>query len=113
VVQITKNGSAYAFTAHQTDSLKRFKIVTSPYITVLEETDLQFKLYNSNQLIFIQNFSDLDGTMMLYDMAGRCRQRKAFTAKSITVIKTDFSSGAYIIHAITKSGKEQKQLVLI
>jgi len=113
VVEITKNGSAYAFTAHQTDSLKRFKIVTSPYITVLEETDLQFKLYNSNQLIFIQNFSDLDGTMMLYDMAGRCRQRKAFTAKSITVIKTDFSSGAYIIHAITKSGKEQKQLVLI
>jgi hypothetical protein len=113
VVEITKSGSEYSFVSLQTDSVERFRIITSPYITDSNETDQQFKIFSSKQCIYIHNFSNLQGKVMLYDMTGRCMLSSTFQANDITVLQTDLPSGAYVIHAITKSGSEQEQAVLI
>ena len=113
VVEITKSGTEYTFEAHKTDPVKRFKILSNSFLSNLEENDLQLKLFSSKQTIFIQNFSNLDGNVMLFDMSGRCRQKSIFSKNGISVIETTLPSGAYIIHASTSRGKDCKQLILI
>jgi hypothetical protein len=113
VVEITKSGSEYSFVSLQTDTVKRFRILLSPYITDSNETNQQFNIFTSNHFIYIQNFSNLEGIVKIYDMTGRCMFNSTFMAKDITVLQSNLPSGAYVIHAITKSGIEQKKVVLI
>ena len=113
MVEITKSGSAYSFEANSSDSLKRFRILTMPVITRLVETDIQFKIFNSRESIVIQNFSSLEGEVIIYDMTGRFRQKSVFDPKRITVLKTTLPSGSYIIQAKTGYGQVKNQLVMI
>jgi len=113
VVDISTGGTIYSFEANKTDSLKRFKILTFPVITALDETNMPFRIFNSKETIFIHNFSNVGGDISIYDMTGRFRQKLIFEPTKITVLKTSLPAGAYIIRAKTSSGQELKKLVLI
>jgi len=114
MIDITKSGTEYIFDAPQSGlPVKRFKIITSPYLSGNDDNALQIKIFNYEHSIFIQNYSEVDGDVVLYDMTGRCRQKSTFTASSMNTIQTSLEHGVYIVHAKNKAGIERNQLVVI
>lgn len=105
---ITESGTQVRFKDSNTPyPQSRFKIVTEIDKTTetsrMNNSDL--RLYNSQKTIVIQNSSDYDGTLELFDLAGRIVQIFTFKSNATTTIPTSISAGSYIAKAQTKTDK--------
>lgn len=116
-VDISTSGSTYTFRSLPTDTIiKRFKIITNPDIstdvpaTVVINNKLN--LFSSNQTVYINNTSDENGFMYLYDMTGRLIQMSAFTENGITTIRPNVTTGTYLAKGITKNRSVNKNISL-
>jgi len=114
---ITPTGSIYTFTSLPTDTIvKRFKIVTNAgVVTKLnsnETSNTALNVFTSQQTIFVDNKSDIPGTLQMVDLAGRTLQKFTFTANSVTAFPTGLSQGSYIAVAITIKDRITTKLIL-
>ena len=101
---ITTSGSVYTFTAMSTSTpVNRFKIVTSPTVDTnnLQVTS-NLKIFNSKGTVYIQNQSDQNGNLILYNMDGKAVKKIEFKANEITSFSTvNLIPGAYVAKANT------------
>jgi len=112
-IDITVSGSTYAFVAESTPApVKRFKIVTRPYEKDASDADTQVKIFSSQESIFVQNYSSLDGECRVYDIAGHYLMKVPFSANSVTAVTNSLRPGAYIGTAIAGSEKVSKRLIV-
>jgi len=116
-VNISASGTQYSFMSFPTGAIiNRFKIVTSPEINTNVTTpgskNSQLKVFSSKYTVFIDNPSDYQGSLYLFDISGRLIHKFNFTANGITTIQTDLIPGSYLIKAITKYEKITKKLIL-
>jgi len=109
---ITQSGSEYAFTASPTDPAKRFKIVisTTSINPTLESTKLD--IYNSNNVLFINNKANSIGDLKVYDTLGHLIIERIFEANTTTQIPTTLGKGVYIVKATVNSEKSTKCIIL-
>ena len=116
-IDITATGSTYTFAALPEDSIiKRFKIVTTiSQITKLTQVNSDnpiLNVFSSQQTIFVDNKSDSNGTLQLYDIAGRRIQKFSFTANEVTTLRTRLPQGSYVSVAVTGNDKLTTQLII-
>jgi len=114
---ITATGSNYTFTAFPSDTIiKRFKIVTNisqlPKLNTLSSDNLSLNVFSSQQTLFVDNKSAANGTLLLYDVAGRRIQKFSFTANEVTTLRTRLPQGSYVSVAVTGNDKLTTQLII-
>jgi hypothetical protein len=112
---ITSSGSEYAFTSEPAQvPIKRFKIVTSPEVnTQIPQITSLMKVFNSSGTLFIQNRSNQNGNLTLYNMKGVAVQRMEFKANTITTFSTsNLVPGAYVANAITNLEKVTERIII-
>jgi len=113
IVDITVSGTKYTFMAASTpEPVKRFRIVTRPYEKDASDAESMVKVFSSRESIFVQNFSNLDGECMIYDIAGHYTKKMPFIANGVTTITSSLKPGAYIAMAITTNEKVSKRLIV-
>ena len=113
VIDISKSGTQYMFTAESTPNpVKRFKIVTDPgdgdncCVTSL------LSISNDNNTVFVHNKSNQKGDLYFYDMLGRVIQKVSFGIDSISSFPLSSTNGTYIVKAVTCSEKVSKCFVI-
>ena len=120
-VDITASGSTYSFVTLPTDTIiKRFKIVTilnanntTPTNVIVPTAELStIKIFSSQRTVFVDNRTENDGYVLLYDIAGRFIRKYLFANHEVTTIQTGLSPGSYIAKAVTNSVKVTKQLLI-
>jgi len=112
-VDITADSSQYSFTAEASGKLtKRFKIVTIPLAEDTLGITADIKIFSSERTIFVNNLSNLNGTLALYDISGRLVKLVPFGANGITPIQTFFPTGVYIVKATTRTIKRTERIML-
>lgn len=109
---ITQSGTNHTFIARPTAiPMKRFRILTSPQVTGLQNTGSQLIVFSSRRTLFIVNKSNSKGNLVLCDMSGRTIQLVPFGANCQTTIQTDLPPGAFIAKATTETAVVTKSLV--
>jgi uncharacterized protein with WD repeat len=112
-VDITPDSSVYSFTAEASGKLtKRFKIVTIPNVKDTLSITTDIKIFSSERTIFVNNLSNLNGNLAIYDISGRLVQTIQFGANCISPIQTSFPTGVYIVKATTKALGVTNRLIL-
>ena len=112
---ITSSGSEYAFTSEPVQAaVKRFKIVTSPEVdTQNPQITSRMKVFNSNATLFIQNLSNQNGILILYNMNGVAVKKIEFKANIITTFSTsNLIPGVYVANAITNLEKVTERIII-
>ena len=112
---ITASGSEYLFTATSTPApVKRFKIVTASDIkTSTPDVGSLMKIYNSNGVIFVQNQTDHNGCLTLFNMNGVAVKKTDYKANQITTISTsNLLPGAYIAKASTNQEMVTERIII-
>ena len=113
-VDITLSGSTYSFTAESTPTpVKRFIIATRSIDNTGSGDNSQLKVFNSGNTVFVQNLSNQNGQLNLYDMMGRNLKNAKFGPYGISAIQIgSFISGAYIINAATDNERVCKKIII-
>jgi len=113
VVDISKTGTQYAFKAESTAApVKRFKIVTEPYVKGAGDLSTQLKVFNDNTSVFVDNQSNEKGELYFYDIMGRYLKKEIFGPNSISSFPIFSKSGAYVVKAETASEKVSKRIIV-
>lgn len=112
-IEITNSRTEYKFYSESTPkAINRFNIVTRPYEKDASDLISQVKIFNAGKTVFIHNFSNVDGELMIYDISGRSLKKAPFTANGITAINTNYISGGYIVRAKTSLEEISKRIIL-
>lgn len=116
-VDITTSGTSYSFTSTSTDPTTRFKIVAqSNIVNGVNSTELSsknIKVFNSNNTLFVQNFTESAGNCFVYSVNGKLMQNAPFNANGFTTIKLNsMAQGIYIIKAETNSDKISQRIII-
>ena len=111
---MTQTGTEYPFTATSADATTRFKIITQTTGTTNPiESNLKLKMFNTNEAVYVQNFSDSKATYMLYNVSGRLIQRISVDANSIKTISTkNLNAGVYIAKSETETEKVTQRFII-
>lgn len=107
---ITASGTQYAFTVTEQSSANRFKIVTAaedPSSVINPSEAKQLKVFTSGKLIFVNNLSNDNGYVELYNIAGQYIQKLPFGANGITTLTTQLIPGSYVVKATTTKSNQQ------
>jgi len=112
---ITASGSVYAFTATSApSSAKRFKIVTSPEVnTSVPGVESRLSVFNSDGNIYVQNKSNQNGSLILYNMNGVAVKRVAFESTKISSFPTSgLTPGTYVVKAYTAQDLVTERIII-
>jgi hypothetical protein len=112
---ITESGTQVHITSsNKSTSESRLKIVTEIDKTTVNKTitNSGLWLHNSQNTIFIHNFTAESGTIELFDLAGRKVQIFAFNANTTTTLSTSISAGSYLAKAQTKIKKTTLPIII-
>jgi len=112
-IDITESGTEYKFTANSTpDPVKRFKIVARYYDEEDFDKPSNLKVFSAGSMVFVQNFSDAEGTLRLYDMSGRFIKSIILPANGFISSISGLKSGAYVVNAYTVNEKCNKRVIV-
>ncbi|MEI6052330.1 MAG: T9SS type A sorting domain-containing protein [Opitutaceae bacterium] len=113
-IDITQNGTEYAFTANANDATKRFKIITQTTGTLNPtESSSKLKMFNTSEAIYIQNFTEKTATYMLYNASGKAIQTINVDPNSMITVNTNsLNSGIYIAKSETETEKATLRLII-
>lgn len=112
-IDISQNGSQYTFNASNTEPETRFKIVTSPGISTGKAEILAgLKMYSVGKKIIVNNQTNYEGVIGVYDVSGQVVQRCTFEANSRQSFDLDLTGGVYIIKAETMSEKISSRVII-
>lgn len=111
ILNITENGSIYKFTATSTpNAVNRFRIITK---SIGEESTTQsnVKLFVAEQSIYVQNFSDFDGTVYLYDVTGRLHGTTRISPNGVVFFPAK-AYNAYVVKTVLLNETVTQKIVL-
>lgn len=111
ISDITENGSIYKFTAVSTPkAVNRFRIISK---SSGEGSNAQsnVKLFVSEQSIYVQNFSDTDGTVYLYDVTGRLHATTRISPNGVVSFAARLYN-AYIVKTVLPDETATEKIVL-
>jgi len=113
-VDITQSGTEYAFTAAPTDATTRFKIVTQTTGTANPtDNSAKLKVFNTNEAIYVQNFTDKTAMYTLYNASGKLMQRLNINANTIKTISTQgLNAGVFVANSETETEKVTQRLII-
>ncbi len=112
-VDISENGSQYTFSASNTEPEARFKIVTSPDVaTDVNNVSSGLKMYNVGKKIVVDNQTNYDGVVGIYNVSGQLILRHLFDANNRLNFVADLTEGVYIIKAETVTGKIASRMII-
>lgn len=113
VIDITKSGAQYIFKTELTPApVKRFKIVTDPYVKNAADLTTKLKVFNDNNIVFVDNPTSEKGELYFYDLMGHYLKKEIFGSNSISSFPLLYTSGVYIVKAVTGSEKVCKQVIV-
>jgi hypothetical protein len=113
VINIVKSGTQYIFKTESTPApVKRFKIVTEPYIKNAADLATKLKMFNDNNTVFVDNPGSEKGELYFYDLMGRYLRKEIFEPNSVSSFSLFSISGVYIVKAVTGSEKVSKQIIV-
>jgi hypothetical protein len=112
-VDITAEGSEYSFIAFPTaNPVTRFKIATTITADYGVQSIHSLKLNIQRDAIMLDNNSDSNGELFIYNIAGMLIQNITFGAYSKSGIQiSNFRSGMYIVKAATQTDKLTEKIV--
>jgi len=112
-IDITESGTEYKFTANSTPNpVKRFKIVARYYDEEDFDKPSNLKVFSAGGMVFVQNFSDVEGTLRLYDISGRFVKSVILPANGFISSISGLKSGAYVVNAYTVNEKCNKRVIV-
>jgi hypothetical protein len=111
-VDVTATNSEYAFSATNTDPLKRFKIVTN--ITGYErvQANSEIDVYTINNKICINNRNASKAKIALYDEIGRCFTSAVVVGNSKIELPIYLTSGVYLIQISIDGNRFTKRVIM-
>ena len=113
ITEITESGTTYSFSAESsTAPVKRFVILTSKNESDIPSNSNHLKVFNTQNTVFVQNLSNLNGEMIVYNMAGRTIKRTTFGPFGITAVKVGTIPGPYIVKATTADEKATEKIII-
>jgi len=102
VTDITNSGTTYTFSSNATDTPeKRFKIVTNFGAITDNQTigNEKISVYCFQNTVFINNVSNINGILHIYDIMGRLIQNTIFNAKNNSSLPINLPAGTYLVKA--------------
>ena len=113
-IDVTQSGTEYSFTSTANDVTKRFKIVTQTTgITSAIDNNTKLKMFNSGDLIYIQNFTNSTADYVLYNVSGKSVQHFTVNANSVKSINTsDLKAGVYVAKSETETEKATQRFII-
>ncbi|MDP4239881.1 MAG: CehA/McbA family metallohydrolase [Bacteroidota bacterium] len=113
-IDITQSGTKYTFTSRSVNMPEvRFKMATqlkSPS-DITKAVNPRFKIYSSYRTLFVQNLTDKDGDLYLYDIYGRLIQKQPVSANGTKSISLNLPVGLYVAIGISQGEKTIKTLI--
>jgi len=112
-IDITTSGTTYSFVSEPTPTtVKRFKIFTLQNKKDAPDINTQINVFNSGNTVFVQNLSNLNGEMRVYDMMGRTIKSTTFGPFGVTSVQLGNITGAYIVQATTDFNKVSEKIII-
>ncbi len=109
VIDISHSGTEYVFKASSATNTKlRFKILAQKTENVESEIN-NSKVYSYDNKIFVQSFSETDGTVYVYDISGRTIGIKPIKANE----NIQFSAPANVVYIVKRTINSQNELTKI
>ena len=104
---------SYPFTATNTTKAERRFLITSKDNRESNDTKQQkVKIYSQEGVVKIDNPSDENGLMQIYDMLGQLRYTAAFGENSVTEVSTGLSPAVYVVR-VKSVGIDQSEKIVI
>ena len=111
-IDVTATNSEYAFSATNTDPLKRFKIVTNLTGNVNTQANKDIDVYTIDNKICINNRNSSKAKIVLYDEIGRCFANSFVDGNSKLVMSNILAKGVYLIHININSNRFTKRVIM-
>jgi len=112
-IDITSDSTQYHFTSEASNKLiNRFKIVSVPKEKDKLNTSTELNIFNSQNTIYINNLSNRNGEMVVFDIIGHVLKRAALNPLGITVIQLDNIKGVCVVNAAISNEKVSKRIIL-
>jgi hypothetical protein len=113
VIDIAKSGTQYTFKAEATPApIKRFKIVTLPIDENPANSAPRLKVFNDNNIVFVDNSSNQKGDLYFYDIMGRYLKKEPFVPNAVSVFPLFSVPGAYIVKTVTSTEEVSKKIII-
>jgi hypothetical protein len=113
-IDVTQSGTEYNFTAQPNAPItNRFKIITQSKNIQNKEKNHNLIVFSNNETVFVQNLSSLQGTLIMYNLAGialKCVQVKPLGITSVST--SDIKTGAYLINAFTDTESVKDKIII-
>ena len=113
-IDITMSGTEYNFSAQPSSKItNRFKIITKSNTHQNMKKNRDLILFRENEAVFVQNLSSLQGTLILYNLAGialKCVQLRPLGITTVTT--SDVKTGAYLINAFTDNDSIKDKFII-
>lgn len=111
-VDITASGSEYTFTAKSTPKpVNRFVILTRSG-TDSQDDFSKIKVFGGQNSVLVQNMTDEQGDLLLYDISGRFMKKAKFNPNGVDFVITGLKQGVYVVKASTTSEKVSQQIMV-
>jgi hypothetical protein len=108
ISQNLKSISHYSFSYEQNDLPERFQLrFNNSSSRIIEcKNSRSVKIYSTGSILFIENFSGqkLNGTVFIYDLAGRELFQTSLQNKQINSISPGFGQGYFIVKVVSPLG---------
>lgn len=112
IVDITESGSTYTFFADPAPTaIPRFNIITRNYEKNATDKNSQIKLFYSGKTIFVENLSNRNGELSIYDLIGHCLKKVSF-GTGVMAIPVNYTLGVYVVNATTGKENATKKLIV-
>jgi len=109
-VNITQDGSEYTFNATSgSKQAIRFKVIAQTTENALANNALS-KVYYFDNKMYIQNFSDVNGKVYVYDISGRTVAIKTISANENIQIKAP-NNTIYIVKTVIGTTTETSKIL--
>ncbi|MFT3752660.1 MAG: hypothetical protein QM800_07220 [Paludibacter sp.] len=113
IVNVTVSGSQYKFLATSTPKpVDRFRLVTRYYYKDEQEKDSEVKIFSSNGMIFVHNFSSRVGNAMIFDISGHFLKKVSFSPNGVSILNAGLTPGAYIVKCLTETEDVTNRIIV-
>ena len=109
-IDISEDNSEYHFTATENDN-RRFLISTVESALPEGETG-NIEVISDNKNVIVLNRSTHDCYISIYDTTGRLVNRCMAAGLTTVSVKAPFSTGVYIVNAVSVSESIQKSIIV-
>ena len=107
-----QNEINYPFTATNTEKAERRFLITSKDKKNNDPKGQKVRIFNSGSTVRIDNPSDENGRVLIFDMFGQLRQTGVMNAASVTEITTSLPPSVYVVRVLSVGTDQSGKIVI-